>query len=180
MAESVCLGLAALVAGVALLSVAFLVTTGPGSERPSTSRTPSPLLEAGRRRGKDPAEAVTLMARELAWARARRSWPGDPGAWRSPLLGQRILLGWPRTEIESAWLEEVATPLAEQVYARPVDSLSPFEASALVTAMASPRGVRWGLCSDDPRAEAARDALRSGEVDRPDRWALWCSSPNAP
>ena len=180
MAESLSLGVATLVSGVALLSVAFLVTTGPGSERPSPSRTLSPLLEAGRRRGKDPTEAVTIMAQEVAWARSRRSWPQDPGAWRSPLLGQRILLGWPRPEIENAWLEEVATPLAEHVYAQPVDSLSSFEASALVTAMGSPRGVRWALCSDDPRAEAARDALRTGEVDRPDRWALWCSDPRPP
>ena len=119
------------------------------------------------------------MAHELAWARARRT-REHPNAWRIPLLGQRILLGWPRVEIETAWLEEVATPLAEHVYARPVDSLSSFEASMLVTAMASPRGVRWTLCSDDPRAEATRDALRTDDVDRPDRWALWCSDPRPP
>jgi len=36
----------------------------------------------------------------------------------------------------------------------------------------TPRGIQWALCSDGPRAESIRNVLRSGEVDRPDGWAL--------
>jgi hypothetical protein len=118
--------------------------------------------------------------RALAWTRAARSWRLHPSAWRSPLLELRTILGLPLADIETAWLEEVATPLAEHIYGRPVEVLSDVEVVALLIGMQSPGGIRWTLCSDDPGAESIRDVLRTGEVDRPDGWALWCSNPRPP
>jgi hypothetical protein len=169
-AERVWFRLGTVVAGLSLLLAAFLV-----SHQSNTFRTEARLLTAARRCGVDPQQGVTGIVPALAWTRAARTWRLHPSAWRSPLLEQRILLGWPCAEIEAAWLEEVATPLAKHLYGRSVDALSDREVAGLLMGLQTPGGIRWALCSDDPRAESIRNVLRTGEVDRPDSWALWCS-----
>jgi hypothetical protein len=169
-AERVLLRLGALVAGLSLLLATILV-----SHQSSTFQTEVRLLAAARRCGVDPKQGVAGIVPALAWTRAARTWRLHPGAWRSPLVEQRILLAWPCAEIEAAWLEEVATPLAKHLYGRSVDALSDREVAGLLIGLQSPGGIRWALCSDDPRAESIRNVLRTGTVDRPDSWALWCS-----
>ena len=174
-AEGVWLGRAAIVSGLSLLLVAFLV-----NHQSNTLQAESRLLAAARRCGVDPKQGVTGIVPALAWTRAARTWRLHPSVWRSPLLEQRILLGWPCAEIEAAWLEEVATPLAKHLYGRSVDALSDREVAGLLMGLQTPGGIQWALCSDDPRAESIRNVLRTGEVDRPDGWALWCSNPRPP
>ena len=158
------LGRAAIVSGLSLLLVAFLV-----NHQSNTLQTESRLLAAARRCGVDPKQGVTGIVPALAWTRAARTWRLHPSVWRSPLLEQRILLGWPCAEIEAAWLEEVATPLAKQIYGQSVDALSDREVAGLLMGLQTPGAIQLGAlqrrpaCRIDPQCAAHR---RGG----PPRW----------